>query len=81
MAPFEWLTPERMMKSIGLFAGLGLLGIGIVNLYLGMRFPDDFVLFGVDALLVIGGMQAVAGVFFLINEFKFRPRIPPRNSE
>lgn len=81
MAPLEWLTPDRVMKSMGLLAGLGHLGIGMVNLFLGFRFPDDFVLFGVDALLIIGGGQVVAGIFFLISEYKFRPRVPSQKSE
>jgi hypothetical protein len=81
MAQFEWLTPERVMKSMGIPAGIGLLGTGILNLYLGLVFPDDFVLFGVDALLVAGGLQVLAGFFFLINEYAFRPRVPFRESE
>ncbi|WP_137287318.1 hypothetical protein [Halorussus salinisoli] len=79
MAPFEWLTPERVMKSLGLFASFGLLGVGVLNIYLGLVTSTDFVLFGVDALLMAGGLQVIAGIFFLINEHMFRPRVPSRN--
>ena len=69
------------MKSMGLLAGFGHLGIGMVNLFLGFRFPDDFLLFGVDVLLIIGGVQVVAGIFFLVNEYKFRPRMASQKSK
>ncbi|WP_276302429.1 hypothetical protein [Halorussus lipolyticus] len=55
MAPFEWLTPDRTMKSLSLFAGLNFLGMGVVNVYLGLASPAEFDLFGTDVLLVIGG--------------------------
>ncbi len=69
------------MQSIGLFAGLGMLAVGLISLYFGLTSPSEWVLFGVDSLLVIGGLQIVFGIFFLVETFAFRPRVPPRNSE
>lgn len=69
------------MQSIGLFAGLLMLVVGLTSLYFGLTGPSGFVLFGVDSLLVIGGLQIVAGLFFLADAYAFRPRIPPRQSD
>lgn len=75
MAPFEWITPERVMKSWGVLVGLGFLGAGIGNVYLGIVFFDDVVLFGMNPFILAGMLHLVAGVLALINEYKFRPRL------
>lgn len=69
------------MRSIGLFAGLGMLAVGLVTVYFGLTSPSEWVLFGVDSLLVIGGLQIASGVFFLVETYVFRSRVLPRNSE
>ena len=81
MAPFEWLTPEHVMKSWGLAVGLAFLVIGVGNIWLGLSYASDFVLFEIDGYVLIGAFQIVAGLFFLLNEYAFRPRIESRESK
>lgn len=54
MAPFEWITPARVMKSWGIFGGLLLLGAGVGNVYLGLVFFNEFVLFGMNGYILAG---------------------------
>ncbi|WP_158057356.1 hypothetical protein [Halorussus halophilus] len=81
MAPVEWLTPDRVMKSWSVTIGLAFLVIGLANLWLGLSYGSDFLLFGVDGFLLSGAFQIVAGAFFLLNEYKFRPEITSGKSE
>lgn len=76
MAPFEWLSPDWVMKWWTLVAGFSLLGIGLLTLYGAGTSPDDILLFGVDALLVVGVLQVLLGLGWLLYERELRPPVP-----
>lgn len=77
MAPFEWITPEQVMKWVGAIAGFGFLGLGVLTLYVAVNSPAEFVLFGVDVLLLVGVSQVLTGLYFLFAVFILEPRIYP----
>ena len=73
MAPFEWLTPHRVLKAWGGAVGLLLLGVGSAQVYLALVFPTAFTLFGVNGYLLLGLAHVIGGLFFLLSEYKRPP--------
>lgn len=76
MAPFDWLTPEKVMHFWGLLLVIGSFSVAILSLHLGFMSPIEFVLFGVNGWFLAAGFHLLAGVYWLIHEYYFRPPVP-----
>lgn len=66
MPPLEWLTPTRVMRAWGLAATVGMFAAGIINVYLAAVWQHGYTLLGVDAFLLAGAFQFLAGVSMLL---------------